>query len=95
MDLKRPVYLKHWPNLTRVQRTPNAMRVAALWATRGAGLVETAELLKIPQRHVFAFYSAALAADLVTEDGSSVKRAQRRGARNRGLLTRLLGWLQA
>ncbi|MEY2654381.1 MAG: hypothetical protein RLZZ524_1409 [Pseudomonadota bacterium] len=95
VDLKRPVYLKQWPNLTRVQRTPHAMRVAALWATRGAGLVETAELLKIPQRHVFAFYSAALAADLVTEDGSSVKRAQRRGARNRGLLTRLLGWLQA
>jgi hypothetical protein len=93
-DLRAPVYLKHWPNLTRVQRTPHALRIAALWAIRGGGLMETAELLHIPQRHVFAFYNAALAMDLITIDGSQVKRSQRRAGRNRGMLTRLLGWLQ-
>jgi hypothetical protein len=92
-DLRGTVYLKHWPNLTRLQRTPHALRIAALWATRGAGLLETAELLHIPQRHVFAFYNAALALDLVTGDGSQVRRSQRKSQRNRGLLTRLLGWL--
>jgi hypothetical protein len=69
------------------------LRIAALWATRGASLLETTELLHISQRHVFAFYSAALAMDLITEDGSQIRRSQRKSQRNRGLLTRLFGWL--
>ncbi|WP_310460045.1 hypothetical protein [Sphaerotilus sp.] len=88
-----PVYLKQWPNLTRLHRTPHALRIAALWTTKGAGLLETAQTLKIAQRHVFAFYNAALALDLVTEDGAQVRRAQRKTKNNRGLLTRLFGWL--
>jgi hypothetical protein len=87
------VYLKHWPNLTRLHRTPHALRIAALWTTKGAGLLETAQTLKIAQRHVFAFYNAALALDLITEDGAQVRRAQRKTKNNRGLLTRLFGWL--
>ena len=60
---------------------------------RGASLLETTELLHIPQRHVFAFYNAALAMDLITADGSQIRRSQRKSQRNRGLLTRLFGWL--
>jgi hypothetical protein len=93
VDLRTTVYLKHWPNLTRLQRTPHALRIAALWAIRGASLLETTELLHISQRHVFAFYNAALAMDLITEDGSQIRRSQRKSQRNRGLLTRLFGWL--
>ncbi|WP_293993975.1 hypothetical protein [Sphaerotilus sp.] len=93
VDPVAPVYLKHWPNLTRLHRTPHALRIAALWTTRGAGLLETALTLKIAQRHVFAFYNAALALDLITEDGAQVRRAQRKTKNNRGLLTRLFGWL--
>ncbi|MDQ5898099.1 MAG: hypothetical protein QG612_2185, partial [Pseudomonadota bacterium] len=88
------VYLKSWPNLTRLQRTPHALRIAALWATRGASLMETAQTLKIAQRHVFAFYNAVLALDLVTDDEAQIRRSQRSKAKgNRGLLTRLFGWL--
>lgn len=92
-DPNRPVYLRHWPNLTRISAIPHAVRIAALWSARGASLVETAALLGIPQRNVIAFYNGALALDLITEDGSHIRRAQRKAGRNRGLLTRLLGWL--
>lgn len=96
VDPAATVYLKSWPNLTRLHRTPHALRIAALWATRGASLLETAQTLKIAQRHVFAFYNAALALDLITEDGGQIRRLQRGGGKskgNRGLLTRLFGWL--
>ncbi|QEM99831.1 hypothetical protein EWH46_02930 [Sphaerotilus sulfidivorans] len=94
VDPAATVYLKSWPNLTRLHRTPHALRIAALWTTRGASLLETAQSLKIAQRHVFAFYNAALALDLITDDGGQIRRSQRGKAKdNRGLLTRLFGWL--
>jgi hypothetical protein len=92
VDPTRTVYLKHWPNFTRIERTPSSVRMAALWATRGASIVETAKLVNLPQRQVIAFYNGMLALDLVTEDGGHIRRAQRKN-QNRGLLTRLLGWL--
>jgi hypothetical protein len=93
VDVTRTLYLKHWPNFTRIERLPQAVRMAALWATRGASIVDTAKLVGAPQRHVIAFYNGMAALDLVTEDGSHIRRTQRKG-QNRGLLTRLLGWLQ-
>jgi hypothetical protein len=93
-DPQRAIYLRQWPNLTRISAIPNAVRIAALWSARGASLAETTQLLNIPQRHVIAFYNGALALDLITEDGSHIHRAQRKAGRNRGLLSRLLGWLR-
>jgi hypothetical protein len=49
--------------------------------------------VNLPQRQVIAFYNGMLALDLITEDGGHIRRAQRKN-QNRGLLTRLLGWLQ-
>lgn len=93
-DVKQTVYLKHWPNLTRFQITPHALRIAALWATRGGNLIETAEVLKIPQRHVFAFYNAAFALDLVTHDDSHIRRAEKGRHRSHGMFSRLFKWLR-
>lgn len=93
-DATRTVYLLHWPNLTRLAAVPQAPRLAALWALRGGSILETARQLGIAQRHVIGFYNAAWALNLLTEDGSHVHRAQRKSARNRGLLSRLLGWLR-
>jgi hypothetical protein len=89
----KTVYLKHWPNMTRLLCTPHALRVAAVWATRGATPLETSSQLGVSLRHVMAVYNAALALDLVTEDGAHIRRAQRKAHRNRGLLTRLFTWL--
>ena len=58
------IYLKHWPNLTRLLEVPDAMRIAALLVDHPMSLPRVAEALAIPQRHVFAFYSAAHAIGL-------------------------------
>jgi hypothetical protein len=93
-DMDRTVYLRHWPNLTRLYRTPHALRIAALWATRGASLAETSHLLRIPERYVFAFYNAAEVLGLITEDGSHIEqrrgKASKVGHKLRGLFSRLL-----
>lgn len=58
-DIHSRVFLRHWPNLTRLLETPDAMRIAALWSEQPMSLPHTAEALRVPQRHVFAFYAAA------------------------------------
>lgn len=93
-DLNKVFYLKSWPNMTRFQPTPHAMRIAALWATRGASLLETAQTLNIPQRYVFAFYNAAYSADLVTDSGAHIQRASRKSHKNRGGFARIFDWLR-
>jgi hypothetical protein len=54
-----PVCLLVWPNMTRLALFPHALRIAALWANQPYSLLDTAKVLQIPQRYVFAFYSAA------------------------------------
>lgn len=90
-DPASQVRLRHWPNFTRLTRTPHAMRIAALWAERGAGLGDTARLLGVPQRYVFAVYSAASALGLTElyEKPVEVSTAVE-GHQHRGLFSRLL-----
>jgi hypothetical protein len=64
-DPNAPIYIRYWPNLTRLTLTPHAMRIAALWSRQPRSLFNTAEELRIPQRYVFAFYSAAHSLNLV------------------------------
>ncbi len=59
-----PIFLRNWPNFTRLTVTPGALNIAALWVARPHSPLRTAQLLGLPQRHVFAFYSAAHALDL-------------------------------
>ena len=59
IDVNKPVYLKYWPNLTRLEPTPNAMRIASLLSRQPVALAFIVRILNIPQRHVFNFYAAA------------------------------------
>lgn len=95
-ELDKTLYLRHWPNFTRLLRAPHAMQIAALWATRGASLMETAQMLRIEQKYVFAFFNAASALDLVTVDGSHLSKYEhhRKSPQDRGVLGRLFGWLK-
>jgi hypothetical protein len=61
------VYLRRWPNFTRLLPIPDAMRIAALLVDQPLALPRVAEALSIPQRHVFAFYGAALTAGLASQ----------------------------
>ncbi len=57
--LDQRVYLRHWPNLTRLRPVPDAMRIASLWCEHPMTLGYTAKALEIPQQHVFDFYCAS------------------------------------
>jgi hypothetical protein len=98
-DINQPVHLRRWPNFTRIAVTPHALAITALWAKGPRSLIDTAQMLNIPQRYVFAFYSAAHALQLV--EGETAQEQQHptahlplRRSRNRGTLGRLLGYLR-
>ncbi len=64
LDPTNRIYLAHWPNFTRLHPIPNQMRIAALLSRQPMEIGTIAELLKIPQRHVIAFYCATSAIGL-------------------------------
>ncbi len=53
------LYLRYWPNLTRLEQIPNGMRIASLWCRQPVSLANLIGKLHIPQKQVFAFYVAA------------------------------------
>jgi hypothetical protein len=59
INVNKPVYLKYWPNLTRFEPTPNAMRIASLLCRQPVALAFIVRILNIPQKHVFNFFAAA------------------------------------
>ncbi len=70
-SLTSSVSFRHWPNLSRLQLPPHALRIAALWSENPCSLVDTAKALQIPQRYVFAFYSACNAIDVAAVEPES------------------------
>jgi len=99
VDPHAPVTLKHWPNLSRLQSFPHALRIAALWSRESLSLLETAKELDIPQRYVFAFYSAASMIGLVTTAQQTSMPAPVRGIpapkhEKRRLLARIIQHLK-
>jgi hypothetical protein len=87
------VLLKVWPNLTRVEATPNAVRIAAL-LTRYPTTVSLAyRLLKIPAEEMNSFYSAAHAAGwaiAVNRKPELANNTELTAHRARGLLGQIL-----
>ena len=96
-DLTLPVVLRDWPNMTRLVLTPNALRIAALWAAKPHSLLDTAKRLDIPLSDVLVFYSAANALGLIAEAKRQVdlllKPAPISEHRHRGVLGRILAKL--
>jgi hypothetical protein len=97
-SLTQPIYLRRWPNFTRLEVTPYAFAIAALWAEQPRSLLDTARHLLIPQRYVFAFYSAAKSLQLAGETRRAadtlLKPPEITASRQRGLLGRLLDRLR-
>lgn len=65
LDINGPVYLKRWPNFTRLLVTPHAMRIAALLVQGPRTMSNVAQALNIKPQYVFVFISAAYALGLV------------------------------
>lgn len=94
IDLNRPVYLRHWPNFTRLLVFPNALRIAALLSEQPRSLLDVAEVLKIRQQYVFAFFSAAralgLADQAVRQSENLIAPPPIEPRKNAGLLKKIL-----
>ena len=55
IDHTKPVYLKNWPNFTRLLVTPHALRIAALLVEQPRTMPEIAQKLNIKPQYVFIF----------------------------------------
>ncbi len=64
-DPYRPVRLRVWPDFTNCFSPPHALRIAALWVEKNATPIDIAAELRIPQRYVFTFFTAAYFAGLL------------------------------
>jgi hypothetical protein len=97
-SLTQPIYLRRWPNFSRLVVTPHALAITALWTRQPRSVIDTATSLNIPQRYVFAFYSAAKAVQLAGETRRAVDTFIAPPAveesQHRGLFTRLMNRLR-
>jgi hypothetical protein len=97
IDVRQPVYLKNWPNFTRLLVTPHAMRIAALLIQSPRSLSDIAETLNIKPQYVFVFISAASSLGLVSqakkEASVLVQPPEVKPKKNQGVLSRILGAL--
>ncbi len=98
IDIKQPVYIKHWPNFTRLLVTPHALRIAALLVQGPRTLDNVAEVLNIKPQYVFVFISAAsalgLAGQVKREADVLVQSPEVKSNKNKGLLSRILSVLR-
>lgn len=59
--------LEQWPNLTRLAKVPNSMRISAFWLEQALTINDVVKKLNIPVKDVFTYFSAASAAGLIKQ----------------------------
>ena len=65
-----------WPNLTRLDKTPEAMRIASLWNNTPYTLHEIITILDIDAKDVYAFYTAASFIGLIDIDSEEKSKSE-------------------
>ena len=75
-NVTKVVGLKYWPNMSRMENTPHAMNLAAVFTKHPGSLLEIANWLKIQQKYVFAFYNAALSLDMIDFNARKQKKSR-------------------
>jgi len=98
INIDHPVYLKNWPNFSRLLITPHAMRIAALLVQEPRILGDVARVLNIKPQYVFVFVSAAHALGLVgqarREADELVQVPDIKPSQKQGLLGRIISKLR-
>ena len=99
IDICKPVFLKSWPNFTRLIITPHALRITAFLIEGPKTLMEISEALNIKPQYVFVFISASNAVGLIgqVEEKAVKTAASSRKAKKpklKGLFGRILGRLR-
>lgn len=94
LDINQPVYLKCWPNFTRLLVTPHAMRITALLMQGPRTLGNVAQVLNIKPQYVFVFISAAYALGIAGQAKRDadvlVHPAEIKPNKKQGLLSRII-----
>jgi hypothetical protein len=98
IDFNKPVFLKNWPNFTRLLITPHAMRIAALLIRGPRTMMNIAKMLDIKPQYVFMFVSAAHASNLVGQAvrlaDSAVQPLEIKPRKTQGLLAKIINKLR-
>lgn len=68
IEIDKPVFLKRWPNFTRLVVTPYAMRITALLINGQHLPTEIGPKLDIPAQYVFVFLSACCSIGILGQD---------------------------
>lgn len=71
LNAEQPVYIKHWPNFTRLLMTPDALRIVALLAQGPRSPMDIVNVLSVPANYVFVVLSACWSLGLL---GQSTRR---------------------
>ncbi|MCX7097574.1 MAG: hypothetical protein NTV43_06665 [Methylococcales bacterium] len=94
LDIYAPVYLKRWPNFTRMLVTPHALRISALLIQGPRTLTNVAQVLNIKPQYVFVFISAAFALGMVGQAQKNVDQTlpppDIQPNKKKGLLSRII-----
>ncbi len=94
LDCETQYLLKHWPNFTRIENFPFAMKIAARWQKKPYKLSEIAREMDIPIRYVIAFYNGVLGLSLFETKQSKIEqKINIQPPKNKGLIARLFGRL--
>ena len=97
IDHNKPIYLKSWPNFTRLLVTPYALRIAALLIRGPRTMPNIAETLNIRIQFVFMFVSAAKAIGIAGQANrvadSAIQPSTIKPSKAQGLLGRIINRL--
>ncbi len=99
LQIDTPVYLKKWPNMTRLVVTPHALRISALLIRGPRTMLDIAEVLNVKPQYVFVFVSACQSLDLIGQakrtDDQIVEPKEIRTTPSSGLFKKILHKLRA
>ncbi|MGR8930596.1 MAG: hypothetical protein ACU836_08135 [Gammaproteobacteria bacterium] len=94
LEPNHPVYLKYWPNFTRLLLTPEAMRIASLLLQGPRTPLDIVKVLDVKPQYVFAFISACHSLGIL---GRSERRVDEiiapeppKHSKKQGLLSKIL-----
>ncbi len=94
LDCEDLYLLKYWPNYTRIENFPFAMKIAARWQKRPYKVADIAKEMDIPIRYITAFYNGAIGLSLFETDMSIVQQKSHiKPKKKNGLIARLFGRL--
>ena len=84
------IKLNEWPNLTRLSRSPNICRIAALFSARPTSIELAARILAVPLEELFQFYSAAAYAGYTTAINKPAETLRLKPHRRQSLIKKLM-----